>query len=826
MVGAIWIDSGSDSDSDSARASHRQRRSQTTSAVAGPSRLSPVRKSPRRAAAPRSSSSSVIALSSSQVQEGPAEAARLDQRANSQALGYRKLAAPRPEDDTAELTPGQQRVANLLADPSPDTSLSSFRDLVVQHRSRSIHNNKAADVPAGGSSRSRVAPTSITSRAGSLRRTASQPTASSSQEDPTSSRASVSIRRAKAASVMPEVIEIGSDSIVDPASEADAAHFSPHSSPIRSQFSARQLQLSSSQPLPFSPPRTRPAATKRAEVRKTSRTESAPIVILSSSPPPASFPRPSQLGRPNAEEDTAEEEFEAPDLPPSSFPFDASPLPSPPSSPAGPRDAIDASPSLKRSAVDQGPTLPSPKRARSFNRTTSLLDALDNLYVPDEATMAKPKPAPRKQSSKATADGETDAGHPNYQSSPSKSKKAAAAEAREAKAREREAAKAAKLLHKAEKKRFLEVNRLRTSKSETMREMIIDLDRTLFATGQPLAGCEGSIKARYEEEGASVHLCDGVVAPPLIRFRRKVKAEWSSEKRHWVPLQKEEVRREGTTIVYIDAGEVVKIVGEGEDALERWYEDLERRLGARAGEKGPLGDEKVFLICQGLVKYYSRIRANENRAYTARIRQQLAESNGASDAGASAPATASKAPRRKATAASDAPTNNDIPAQPLVERALLQLKLVHRCYVIHAASLVDGVEWLHQLTSDLSLQPYKSLRDTHLSFAVDTGRNTTSSSSSAIYGMMLQQIPRVTPSIANSITTIYPSLYALVKAYEGCSDEKEEKGLLSGVQIQSNKDGTERRSNRMSMGLQLSKRIHAVIRGTNAELLINNPTKD
>ncbi len=175
---------------------------------------------------------------------------------------------------------------------------------------------------------------------------------------------------------------------------------------------------------------------------------------------------------------------------------------------------------------------------------------------------------------------------------------------------------------------------------------------------------------------------------------------------------KEEVRREGTTIVYIDAGEVVKIVGEGEDALERWYEDLERRLGARAGEKGPLGDEKVFSHLSRARQVLQQYSSQREPSYTARIRQQLAESNGASDAGASAPATASKAPRRKATAASDAPTNNDIPAQPLVERALLQLKLVHRCYVIHAASLVDGVEWLHQLTSDLSLQPYKSLRDT------------------------------------------------------------------------------------------------------------------
>lgn len=406
--------------------------------------------------------------------------------------------------------------------------------------------------------------------------------------------------------------------------------------------------------------------------------------------------------------------------------------------------------------------------------------------------------------------------------SPKKAQKAAAAkEAREAKAREREAAKAAKQRAAAEKKRFLEVNRLRTSKSETMRELIVDLDRTLFSPGQPFAGCLDSIQARFEEEGASVHLCDGVVAPPLVRFRRKVKAEWDAQRRHWVPLDREMVKREAMVIVYVDAKVVVQLVTEGgEEGLESWYGDLKRRLVAMDGGE----DQQVFLICQGLVKHYNKLKANENRAYAAKIRQQLDQNQqtaGDPTAASEAPPTAP--PRRKAA---DATTDSTVAPRTVVERSLLQLKLVHRCYVIHAGALVDGIEWLHQLTSDLSLKPYKSLRDTHLSFAVDTGRNTTSSSSTDIYSMMLQQIPRVTPAIANSITTIYPSLNALIKAYERCKDEQEEKGLLSGVQVQSNKDGTERRGNRTNLGLQLSKRVQAVVRGRNGELLVSNPTKD
>ncbi|CDW99161.1 hypothetical protein, partial [Sporisorium scitamineum] len=785
MVGALWIDSVSDSDSDAATGSHRRHdRTKNGKSAAGPSRLDApqLRKSPRRTArAPPSSSTSVIVLSSSQDHDRHAAADKI--AGQTKATATTKAVQP---------TPGQ-RMMQLLAEPSPDTPLPSFRDLLRQHRTRtnattsthdSMHgaDNDSPSVAANGS-----APrlTSASLRAGSLRRTASQPVASSSQEDFTPSLIRASVRRPTKGTVtnapIPEVIEIGSDSIVDPASEADVAHTFQTSSPIRSQFSARN-QLPSSPSLPFSPP-PRVAAVKdragqaRSSIRQALRADSAPIVVLSSSPPPPSLPRTSQGSLANGIENIAQDDLDLASFPPSSFPPFEDPPPSPPFSPVESRpEALDTSPSLKRRAAELSSKPTTPKRAKPMQRTISLLEALDNLYVPEDDTMAN------NSSSKTSATGSkrvdsgdaaiaaTDAS--NARTSPSKAQKAAAAKhSREAKAREREAAKAAKAQAAAEKKRFLEVNRLRTSKSDTMRELIIDLDRTLFSAGQPFAGCQDSIQARFEEEGASVHLCDRVVAPPLVRYRRKVKAEWNAERRHWVPLDREEVRREGMVIVYIDAKEIVQLVAEeGEDGLESWYGDLKRRLTAMDGGRED-EQQQVFLICQGLVKFYSRLRANENRAYTARIRQQLAENQSAasttadpgtsttSDAAASA---AAKPARRKGNTSSNVPNDAPtLPTQAIVERSLVQLKLIHGCYVIHAASLVDGVEWLHQLTSDLSLKPYKSLRDTHLSFAVDTGRNTTSSSSAAIYSMMLQQIPRVTPAIANSITTIYPSLNAL-----------------------------------------------------------------
>ncbi|KAJ1598381.1 hypothetical protein NDA14_007093 [Ustilago hordei] len=817
MVGALWIHSGSDSDSDSEH--RRTRRSQDVRTVTGPSKLEKVqsmRKSPRRGNA--ASSGSIIALSSSQDID---RASKSSKQSTADKLHPSQISNP---------TPGQ-RMARLLADPSPDTSLPSFRDL-LRSRSGATTSNTTE---ARNGAKSGAAP--VSSRAGTLRRTASQPVSSSQEEGPSSFLPNIPTRRdiRKAATNVtatriPEVIEIGSDSIVDPASEADP--LPPlDSSPIRSQFSARgQSHFSSSQPVAYSPPkaRNRPAGggegvVERRTARQSYRAESTPIVILSSSPPPAAsltLPRASQNGgRRDVVEDIPEEDMELPELPPSSFP-DEVPLRSP-SSPLRleRREVVDVSPSLKRRAAatsdvegsKEAPPAPAPKRSRPMAKTCR---RQTESKTPPASCLAKP---PKQQ-------------QPNKRASK--------------RAIEREAAKAHKLRLATEKKKFLEANRLRTSKSDTMRELIIDLDRTLFTPGQPLDKQEETVKARFEEEGAEVNMCAGLVEPPLLRFRRKCKADWDEGRRCWVPFEagRVKVRREGMVVLVMEAKEIIRIMSEamegdggrrggeeGEEGLERWYGDLKRRLEVLNGDRG--AEEQVFLICQGLVRYYSRLRANENRAYTARIRQQLAESDSTTATTANPADRADAAPkgaRRKATCAPDPlATSSTVPPQAVVERALLTLKLMHRCYVIHASSLVDSIEWLHQLTSDLSLKPYKMLRDSHLSFAVDTGRNTTSSSASAIYMMMLQQIPRVTPAIAQSIATVYPSLQSLVKAYERCQgDEKQERGLLAGVQVQSNKDGTERRGNRMNLGKELSKRIREVVRGRNGDVVVSHSSKD
>ncbi len=139
-----------------------------------------------------------------------------------------------------------------------------------------------------------------------------------------------------------------------------------------------------------------------------------------------------------------------PDLPPSSFTYEAGALPSPPSSPCvGEVAQHDTSPSINKRTAASTSKLPSPKRARPLQRTTSLLDALDNLHVPKDTVAKASKAVKVPEEGNGTADvpprTNADDGGASHSKSTSKAAKAAAAkEAREAKAREREAAKAAK----------------------------------------------------------------------------------------------------------------------------------------------------------------------------------------------------------------------------------------------------------------------------------------------------------------------------------------------------------------------------------------------
>lgn len=662
----------------------------------------------------------------------------------------------------------------LLADSSPDTSLPSFKEMLQRHKSQ-LADRVSVDVDPSRATADLAAPGKGMSelRAGPLRRVTSQP------DERTAAKRK---RLQPPPTNMFDVIELTSDSVVDPPTSQETG---------RDDFISSPILMTSSQPLP-----------KRS--KPISKTVSAPVFILSSSPPP------SQTGmRANTE-----------------MALPSSSLPLPPSSPGRRSSPIP---------IHDSPTRKSPRLASRFGagktaqRTRSLLDALDELHVPNGRSAGRSiSPEPLFFASQSTDGG--GASQPNSTKSAGAAKSAkravspprpkaakeTAKEAREAKARKRELAKQAKLDHAEERKRWKEANRLRSSKTETMKEMFVDMDSGLFAPGQPLATCKNSIKARLEEEGAAqVCFKDTIISPPLIRFRRKVKAVWNTDRRHWMPLDREEIVDESTTIVYVDAKEIVDLVAS--KGLVVWYDDLRKRL-LRSVPPSAEKDFQIFLVVQGLIKYYAKIKANENRVYAARIRNQLAQEAGGAAVEPVEAESSRAVSKSKAPAAAAAP-------QDEVERALLQLKFLHRCYVIHVGALIDGVEWIHQLTSDISIRPYKALRDSHLTFSVDS-RNTTANDNSEIWSMMLQQIPRVTASIAASITTVYPTLPSLVKAYKQCPDQLHQNQLLSTIQIATNVDGTERRGNRTNLGLQLSKRICAVLQNRNPELLINNPTKD
>ena len=367
-------------------------------------------------------------------------------------------------------------------------------------------------------------------------------------------------------------------------------------------------------------------------------------------------------------------------------------------------------------ASSSPPSSPPRPRQGTLRKTSSLLDALDALTRVDAdqarsgPSTKRPRPAsssPEKRARPSSSRSEADL-ESNHTSRPSISN-TSATEKQSKKQQEREAKRAERQRAIAERKRWIEANRLRRSKSDTMGEMIIQVDSRLVDPGAALHAALEPLRTRFTEDGAEFRSVRGESWPPLIRFERKVKARLDTARRAWIPLDHECIESERVVLVCLDGAELVRLVEQ--DRLLSSMHQLRTQH-----ERGT----QIFLLVVGLQRFFARRRAEVNRAYSARIRSQLT-------GGGPKPA-ASTAPVHAITA-DDADTQ------------LIRLRVLERVFVTHANGLVDLVEWIAALTADISLRPYKLMRSSHLSFCAE-GRAPSSTAEREIYRLMLQQIVR------------------------------------------------------------------------------------
>ncbi|GIJ99775.1 hypothetical protein Aspvir_003778 [Aspergillus viridinutans] len=383
-----------------------------------------------------------------------------------------------------------------------------------------------------------------------------------------------------------------------------------------------------------------------------------------------------------------------------------------------------------------------------------------------------------------------------------KTTKLTAAE-KEARAKEREAAKAQreheKQLEKERQKKLreekarekqlaadlAEVNKLKVDKKESTPEMILDLASSFRETSVGNQSIELMKRLGVE------HTFFTSSIPNIVKWRRKVTARYNEAAGHWEPCP-HHIREEDHVLCLVTAQEFVNMVIAPADSVTGTTE-LELHL-SRIKKAYP-GHKPIYLI-EGLTAWMRKNQNSRNRAFQAQVRRQL-------DQNPDDPSSSTR--RRKApakTAESTPPVDDDT-----IEDALLELQVTHACLIHHTSAAAESAEWIKNFTEHISTIPYKRERmdGNDSAFCMDTGQVKPGEDKADTFVKMLQEVNRVTASMAYGIAARYPSVVDLVRGMR-----RHGPTMLEDVKKSANKNGALTDSR---IGPAASKRLYKVFMG-------------
>ena len=363
--------------------------------------------------------------------------------------------------------------------------------------------------------------------------------------------------------------------------------------------------------------------------------------------------------------------------------------------------------------------------------------------------------------------------------------KASKADAKAAEKAVKQAAKEERDREKKEKAREKEragelakVNTLRTNKNVSCQEMIVELPTSLDTKLR--------IQTEAHLEASKIEIKQFESQMPVIKFRRKVDAEWNEEKDQYEPVERY-VKKEKHIIYIMKAHEFVELCRKDEaHNIDVFILQL----------KAKFEGHEIIMLMEG---YNTFIRKNRNikvRQFTNNVRAIGAPP------GEVAP-TASQRRKKKESEYVD---------EDLIEDAMLRLQMIHELLVHHTAVIQETAEQITTFTQHISLIPYKSLRTSNTSaFCMESGQVKTGDGPIDTYVKMLQEIVRITAPIAYGIQAKYPTVRSLI---EGCL--KEGPTVVEECRKSANKDGafTDRR-----VGPAISKRVWKVFTGRDVNSL-------
>ncbi|KAK4688871.1 hypothetical protein P7C73_g1220, partial [Tremellales sp. Uapishka_1] len=348
---------------------------------------------------------------------------------------------------------------------------------------------------------------------------------------------------------------------------------------------------------------------------------------------------------------------------------------------------------------------------------------------------------------------------------------------------EKDTIKAAKEAEKSYQKKVAEVNKLRTSKNDAVREIHLYLSHDLSLPSSPIAGALPEIESKLKGNLSELHILSDEDSPypGIIKFKRHVQARWSSSEKRFIPLPSPHWRWESTVVIVVPADEIVDKVAGGNDLLSKWSSDV--RLATGLSRK-----DQVFIMIKGLQKYYSKTKSLANKEYTAQARAGLS--------GTSISSQSSLTVR---------------PSKGTIEMELVKLQVAEGCFLIHVEKTEDVEDWIWNLSADIAIRPYKLITKSHLAFCPQDGIKKGSGPIDA-FELMLQEVHGITPSAAAGIVREYPSFKHLMEAFERAERKGLERAeeMLKDCEIRNLKNGV---ANGRLLNKALAKRVYHVFRG-------------
>ncbi|KAJ5587473.1 uncharacterized protein N7459_003238 [Penicillium hispanicum] len=331
-----------------------------------------------------------------------------------------------------------------------------------------------------------------------------------------------------------------------------------------------------------------------------------------------------------------------------------------------------------------------------------------------------------------------------------------------------------------------EVNKLKVDKKDSTPEMVLDMASSLEETSV------GNQTIEFMKRLGVEHTFFSSPIPNVVKWRRKMNAKFNEAAGHWEPCPSY-VQEEKHVLCLVPAQDFVDLVIPSPDGEER--ESLELHV---LKIKSAHPDCKPIYLIEGLTIWMRKNRNSRNRAYTAEVLRQYEQPN--NEPSASAPRSRGRKPKNKPE--TTPPVDDDT-----IEDALLTLQVTHSCLIHHSNAPPESAEWIKNFTEHISTIPYRRERmeGNDASFCMDTGQVKTGEDKLDTFVKMLQEVNRVTASMAYGIAGQYPCVTDLVRGMRMHGPS-----TLEDVRKSANKNGALTDSR---IGPAASKRLFKVFTG-------------